>query len=104
MLTADPGRRPELTWETDELRIGLEDRGPEWCVLEFVDLLPSGDVSGAARTAAGWHACLDALGEHLTTGAVSPPPAEPTEQFRGLHDHYAAAGFPTGGPVPGDDD
>ena len=104
VLAVDPGRRLVLTWETEELRIEVEPLGAERCAVDFVNLLPVGDDSTAARTAAGWHACLDALGAHLATGAVAPPPADPTEQFRSVYAHYVAAGFPSGAPLPGDDD
>lgn len=103
VLVAEPGRRLAFTWESDELRIVLEPRGQHRCGLEFVALLPAEDVSAAARTAAGWHACLDALAEHLATGAPRPLSADPAEDFHGLYDAYVAAGFPSGAPVPGDE-
>ena len=103
VLAAEPGRRVAFTWEADELRVRLEPLDPDRCVLEFVTLLPPDDVSAAARTAAGWHSCLDALAEHLATGAAAPAPADPTEEFRGLYEAYVAAGFPSGAPVPGDE-
>lgn len=59
----------ELEWEGPEtLRLELVADGAG-CVLTLINRFD--DVGKAARDAAGWHACLDALGASLD-GASSP--------------------------------
>jgi uncharacterized protein YndB with AHSA1/START domain len=63
VLTCDPPRRLEFTWGTDTLRFDLRADGAG-TVLTLVDHIDA--VGKAARDAAGWHACLDALEAHLS--------------------------------------
>jgi hypothetical protein len=63
VLTCDPPRRLEFTWGTDTLRFDLRADGAG-TVLTLVDRIDA--VGKAARDAAGWHACLDALEAHLS--------------------------------------
>jgi hypothetical protein len=102
VLVVVPPVRLWFTWCDEEIRIDLESLGADACRLVFTDLIPDTYTAGAARTAAGWHLCLDALTEHLTSGAVAPPGPEPTPRFRELYDGYVADGVPHGAPIPGD--
>ncbi len=67
------GRRWSSSGTSDEtLRLELEASGPG-CVLTLINRFD--EVGKAARDAAGWHACLDALeaslaGASIDTGAV----------------------------------
>ena len=73
MVEYDPKSVMELSWEGDEtLRLELAPSGTG-CVLTLINRFD--EVGKAARDAAGWHACLDALsasldGSTLDTGAV----------------------------------
>ena len=55
----------------------------------------------AARDAAGWHVCLDRLGDHLDGAATAAPTAEPTGEWRRHYAEYQSRGVPAGAPVPG---
>ena len=100
VLVFDPPRRFWFTWEAEEMRIDLEPGPDGGCVLTFADLMPDDYAPGAARTAAGWHVCLDTLESLLAGQAVSAPTDEPTDRFRELYDSYIAAGVPHGAPIP----
>ena len=65
IVVYDPPRAFEYAWEDERLRFELRliDGGTE---LTF--LTTFADVGKAARDAAGWHACLDALAAHLDGG------------------------------------
>ena len=61
-------RRWSCVWEDDErLRLELAPAGGGGCVLTLINRFD--EVGKAARDAAGWHACLDAL-EASLAGAV----------------------------------
>jgi len=79
----DAPRALELEWGGGE-RLRLEVRAEgEGSILTLVNTF---DEQGkAARDGAGWHACLDALAEHLD-GAGAP--AAPEERWARLHDAY----------------
>jgi uncharacterized protein YndB with AHSA1/START domain len=75
----------ELEWGTDRLRIELTatDGG---CHLVFSDQLT--DAEHAARTASGWHACLDALAAELDG---RPIPELDEARWNEIHDAYLLA-------------
>jgi len=100
VLVFDPPRRFWFTWEAEEMRIELENGEDGGCVLTFIDLMPDDYAPGAARTAAGWHVCLDTLESLLDGHAVSAPTHEPTDRFRELYDGYIARGVPHAAPIP----
>jgi uncharacterized protein YndB with AHSA1/START domain len=59
MVEFTPKRAMELVWDDDEtLRLELEPSG-SGCVLTLINRFD--EIGKAARDAAGWHACLDAL-------------------------------------------
>jgi uncharacterized protein YndB with AHSA1/START domain len=104
VLTFDPPRLLEYTWDEDRLRFELSptERG---CRLVFSVLL---DEQGrAARDGAGWHGCLDALATHLDGG---DPTAEGEGTWASVHPEYVRRFGPeasTIGPpewVPGEAD
>jgi uncharacterized protein YndB with AHSA1/START domain len=100
VLAAEPARSLRFTWIDDELRFALEPaRGGT--ALTFIDLMPDDFEPAAARTAAGWHVCLDSLIEHLATGNLDPPSNEADENFRAVYDLYVADGLPNEVPLPG---
>ncbi len=85
----EPPRVLEYTWDTDLLRFELAPDGTG-TILVFTTWIDSDTQAphGVEGAAAGYHACLDALGEVLDTGAASlPAPSEVTA----LEERYAAA-------------
>lgn len=60
----------EWTWDTDVVRVALERDG-EGTVLTLTTWL-SGKDAGTAKTAAGYHVCLDHLMQVLDTGSARP--------------------------------
>lgn len=93
----DPPRTLAWTWGIERCRFDLEPDG-DGCRLTFTHVLSTREQ--AARDAAGWHVCLDRLAQRLGGGAPDAPTAEPTAEWRGHYEAYAARGLPTGAPVP----
>jgi uncharacterized protein YndB with AHSA1/START domain len=82
-------------WGTDEIRIELEP-GPGGCRFTLLDTF--GELGKAARDAAGWHVCLDALGRELS-GDTSPlPPGRWAEVHPGYVETFGAAAAAIGPP------
>ena len=94
----DPPRLFAFLWGEDLLRLELEPEG-SGCRLRLSHHLANADE--AARTAAGWHVCLDRLAEVVNTGRADAPTSEPTDEWRGHYERYVAAGVPSGAEVPG---
>lgn len=85
MLAWDPPHLMELSWGDDRLRIELVPDG-DGSVLTLIDVF---DEQGkAARDAAGWHACLDILAEHL---AGEPSTLEGDSRWADLEPVYREA-------------
>src|SRR3954451_15832767 len=69
MLEYTPQSAVELAWGGDEtLRMELSPSGADGCVLTLINRFD--EVGKAARDAAGWHACLDALGASLAGSSI----------------------------------
>jgi uncharacterized protein YndB with AHSA1/START domain len=79
VLTWEPMRVFEFTWNGDVLRIELRPDG-DGTTLVFTQQLY--DASIAARTGSGWHLCLARLDEHL--GGDAPAP----EMWKDLYPAY----------------
>ncbi len=59
----------ELVWEDDEtLRLEVSPASEGGCVLTLINRFD--EIGKAARDAAGWHACLDALEAWLDDASV----------------------------------
>lgn len=83
MIVFDPPSVLEFRWGNDEtLRFELEPDA-EGCLLTFVNTFD--ELGKAARDAAGWHACLDLLGYHLSG---EPAPWTPEERWQEVHSSY----------------
>jgi uncharacterized protein YndB with AHSA1/START domain len=100
VLVAEAPLRLAFTWGTDELRFDLaaEDGGTR---LTLTDVLE--EANTAARNAAGWEVCLDALDALARGGTYEGPHTGPTANWRSYYDDYIADDFPSGAPVPGID-
>lgn len=70
MRVVEPPAVLEYTWGTDVLRFELADDGAG-CVLTLLDTVAERGTE--ARTAAGWHVCLDALEAALAGAAADGP-------------------------------
>lgn len=80
MAEFDPPSVMELRWEQDELlRLELAPTA-SGCVLTLINRFD--EIGRAARDAAGWHACLDAL-EAWLSGAP-----EPSDRWAEVHPGY----------------
>ncbi|NMO91040.1 SRPBCC domain-containing protein [Actinomycetospora sp. TBRC 11914] len=97
VVTHEPPRRFTVTWATDELRLVLDPLDDGGCRLTFTALL--GERDTAARTAAGWEVCLEALDAALG-GRPSIAPTGPTPAWRRHYEDYVGVGVPAGAPVP----
>lgn len=94
MITYDPPSVLEFRWGGDEtLRFELQSDG-EGTVLIFLNTFD--DLGKAARDAAGWHACLDALGYHLND---ERPPWTPAERWRRVHESYVESFGPAASTI-----
>jgi uncharacterized protein YndB with AHSA1/START domain len=82
VLAYEPPRALEFRWGIDIIRIELTptDGG---CTLILTDTID--EVGTAARTAAGWHVCLDRLELHLDEAA---PPWTTMDRWREVHPGY----------------
>ncbi|WP_435770964.1 SRPBCC domain-containing protein [Nocardioides sp. SYSU DS0651] len=88
ILTWDPPRVFELTWDADRLRFELEPDG-DATLLRFTTWIPLGGEGphGAHGALAGYHVCLDALAETVDTGAARQPGRD---EIAALEERYAA--------------
>lgn len=69
VIAVDPPRLLEFRWGTDIIRLEVAAH-PRGATLTLIDTI---DQQGkAARDAAGWHICLDALEDHLAGKPSSP--------------------------------
>lgn len=101
VLVLDPPRSFWFTWDAEEIRLDLDPTDDGGCVLTFCNLMPDDYTPGVARTAAGWHVCLDELEVLLDGGPAVAPTHEPTERWQELYDDYISRGMPHGAPIPG---
>ena len=84
MVEFEPPSVMELRWEGDEtlrLEVAPADSG---CVLTLINRFD--EIGKAARDAAGWHACLDALEASLAGESSSTPRA----RWGAVHPGYVA--------------
>ncbi len=93
----DPPHRFSFLWSEDHLHFALEPAdGGAACLLTLTVELDSREK--AARDGAGWHRCLDGL-ETLLDGVGSTRQDEP-DAWRDYYAEYQRRGFPTGAPIP----
>jgi uncharacterized protein YndB with AHSA1/START domain len=98
VLRCEPPELLEFRWGTDVLRFELAETGGG-CTLTLLDILA--EQGTAARSAAGWHECLDRLAGELDGRAA---PFAPGERWAQVHPGYVAAFGAAGsaiGPPPG---
>jgi uncharacterized protein YndB with AHSA1/START domain len=85
VLAVDPPSLLEFQWGPDTIRLEIAPEGDG----STLTLLDTFDEHGkAARDAAGWHACLDALEAHL---AGDPSSRDAQERWSEIHPGYVEA-------------
>jgi uncharacterized protein YndB with AHSA1/START domain len=85
MLAYEPPRLLELQWGDGEtLRFEIEPEA-DGSRLTFVNTF--NEIGKAARDAAGWHVCIDALALHLD---ATPLPWSTGERWKEVHPTYVA--------------
>jgi uncharacterized protein YndB with AHSA1/START domain len=93
----DPPRLFAFFWGEDHLRFELEPvEGGARCLLRFTVVLETSDK--AARDAAGWHQCLDALERQLAGAPVERP--DDSGEWQERYAEYTRLGLPAEAPVP----
>ncbi len=98
VLVCDPPMHLAFTWGDDELTFQLESTEGGGCRFTLFDLLDGRD--SAARNAAGWDVCLDALDRHLAGEPSDGPHSSAAMPWRPRYDAYVAAGLPSGAHIP----
>jgi Activator of Hsp90 ATPase homolog 1-like protein len=86
VLELDEPRRFAFLWGEDVLRF---------------DLLHTEGEDAAAKTAAGWHVCLDGMERRLAGDEGVTETGSPTPEWQARYDEYVARGFPSGAEIPG---
>lgn len=84
LLVYDPPRTLEMRWGADLLRFELAADG-DGTILTLINTLA--ERGTAARSAAGWHTCLDTLAYSL---AGQAPPWTGEERWRQIHPSYVS--------------
>ena len=98
VMAFEPPSLLEFRWGTDTIRLEVAPEG-RGSVLTLIDTFD--ELGKAARDAAGWHECLDAL-EHAVVG--TRPAWAPGDRWQAVHDTYVDRFGPeaaTIGPPPG---
>jgi uncharacterized protein YndB with AHSA1/START domain len=85
VLDYEPPRLLAYTWGEDELRFELAPH-EDGCLLNLTHSFD--DRFKAARDAAGWHVCLDALDTSLASPARAPEGPRPPEVWSSLNVDY----------------
>jgi hypothetical protein len=68
-------------------------------MLTFTHVLSDGP-DAIARTAAGWHVCLDAFARRLGNPAAAAVTPGRTPEWEARYDAYVERGYPSGAPIP----
>jgi uncharacterized protein YndB with AHSA1/START domain len=100
VLELDAPRRFAFHWGADVLRFELEPDGAH-TRLTLLHVLYEEGEDAAAKTAAGWHLCLDALADRLDGAETAAETGGPTPAWQARYDEYVAQGFPSGAEIPG---
>ena len=101
VLECEPLARFAFRWGEDVLAFTLDehDGGTR---LTMLHVLNEEGAPGAAKTAAGWHLCLDAMAVRLDGGTPDvAKDGRPTPEWTARYEEYQAAGVPSGAEVPG---
>jgi uncharacterized protein YndB with AHSA1/START domain len=98
VVELDAPRRFAFRWGADLLRFELDPDG-DGTRLVLLHVLYEEDEDAAAKTAAGWHLCLDAMGRRLD-GEDAPAPEGRSPEWDARYEEYVARGVPAGAEIP----
>ena len=98
MTELDPPHRFSCTWGDEHLHIELEPDG-EGCRMRFTHVLSTREQ--ASRDAAGWHVCLDRLGDLLSDATGTAPGTGATSEWSEHYAEYQRRDLPAGAEIPG---
>ncbi len=100
VLEFDPLQLLAFSWGPNQVRFELTELDDSRTRFVLIDFLSA--ENEAARNAAGWEQCLEAL-----DGALDSTPADDANEtkstpasWRDRYDRYVAAGLPSGAPFP----
>jgi len=100
VVELDEPRRFAFMWGADLLRFELDADG-DATRLTMLHVLYEEGEDAAAKTAAGWHVCLDVMERRLAGEEVAPPGGGPTPEWQARYDEYVGRGVPSGAEIPG---
>lgn len=101
VLELDAPRTFAFLWGEDVLRFELAPDG-DHTRLTLLHVLHTEGEDAAAKTAAGWHVCLDAMERRLAgADGVADKSGSPTPEWQARYDEYVARGVPAGAEIPG---
>ena len=100
VLELDEPHRFAFLWGVDVLRFELAPDG-DHTRLTLLHVLNEEDEDAAAKTAAGWHVCLDAMARRLAGEDGVTDSGGPTPEWQARYDEYVAQGVPSGAEIPG---
>jgi len=96
VIAVDPPRLLEFRWGTDIIRleVAAHSGGATLTLLDTID-----QQGKAARDAAGWHVCLDALEDHLLGNLSSPESGDWKSLNAGYVERFGAEASTIGPPA-----
>lgn len=103
VVELDPPHRFAFLWGVDLLRFELAPDG-DGTRLTMLHVINEEGEDAAAKVAAGWHLCLDAMARRLAGEHDGAAPSGVSPEWLARYDDYVAAGVPAGAEVPGLDE
>jgi uncharacterized protein YndB with AHSA1/START domain len=100
VLELDAPRRFAFTWGEDRLHFTLDPDGDHTTLTLLHVLYAEGEDAGA-KTAAGWHVCLDVLERRIAGEDTQVDAGGPTPEWQARYDEYVQRGVPSGAEIPG---
>jgi len=100
VLELDPPHLFAFLWGVDVMRFELMQEGGG-TRLTMLHVLSEEGEEAAAKTAAGWHLCLDGMERRLGGDSEAPQPGGVSPEWLERYEAYRADGMPSGAPVPG---
>lgn len=100
VIELDEPRRFAFLWGVDVLRFELAPDGED-TLLTMVHVLNEEGEDAVAKTAAGWHVCLDGMERRLAGDEGMTETGGPTPEWKQRYAEYEERGFPSGAEIPG---
>ena len=99
VLELDEPRRIAFLWGVDVLRFEIAPDGDE-TLLTLLHVLNEEGEDAVAKTAAGWHVCLDGMERRLAGEPGAPQTGGRSPEWDARYDEYVARGLPSGAEIP----